>query len=213
MLHANERLSFIIEYMTSYEEKIRMANKKGLFDAAKMFELFAIEVCNIWFNQTFYNMNIGTSTYPYIDLMSENKEILVQVSTAQDVPQKIKSTLEKIKNNTDQKYSDINNVIFFVLSNDSIANIKKYIGNNQIGNIPFTVKNNLITTNDIITKAENDFEFQKKLYEVLKREYDNINVNLTNFEQALECSRSGLANIEELINGEYKIDRNKFLEK
>lgn len=47
MLHSNERMDLIIEYMTSYEEKIRMANKNGLFDAAKMFELFAIEVCKL----------------------------------------------------------------------------------------------------------------------------------------------------------------------
>lgn len=47
MLHSNERMDLIIEYMTSYEEKIKMANKNGLFDAAKMFELFAIEVSNV----------------------------------------------------------------------------------------------------------------------------------------------------------------------
>ena len=47
MLNSNERMGFIIEYMSSYDEKIKMANKNGLFDAAKMFELFAIEVCNM----------------------------------------------------------------------------------------------------------------------------------------------------------------------
>ena len=47
MLNSNERMGFIIEYMSSYDEKIKMANKNGLFDAAKMFELFAIEVCNV----------------------------------------------------------------------------------------------------------------------------------------------------------------------
>lgn len=39
MLNSNERMGFIIEYMSSYDEKIKMANKNGLFDAAKMFEL------------------------------------------------------------------------------------------------------------------------------------------------------------------------------
>ena len=53
MLNSNERMGFIIEYMSSYDEKIKMANKNGLFDAAKMFELFAIEVCNVWFGQKF----------------------------------------------------------------------------------------------------------------------------------------------------------------
>ena len=33
MLHSNERMDLITEYMTSYEEKIKMANKNGLFEA------------------------------------------------------------------------------------------------------------------------------------------------------------------------------------
>ena len=71
MLNSNERMGFIIEYMSSYDEKIKMANKNGLFDAAKMFELFAIEVCNVWFGQKFSNLNDETATYPYVDLISE----------------------------------------------------------------------------------------------------------------------------------------------
>ena len=93
MLHSNERMDLIIEYMTSYEEKIKMANKNGLFDAAKMFELFAIEVCNVWFGQKFSNLNVETATYPYVDLISEDGELLVQVSTTQNVPTKIKGSL------------------------------------------------------------------------------------------------------------------------
>lgn len=99
MLHSNERMDIITEYMTSYEEKIKMANKNGLFDAAKMFELFAVEVCNVWFGQKFSNLNVETATYPYVDLISENRELLVQVSTVQDIPTKIKSTLELNKPN------------------------------------------------------------------------------------------------------------------
>ncbi len=213
MLHSNERMDLITEYMTSYEEKIKMANKNGLFDAAKMFELFAVEVCNVWFGQKFSNLNVETATYPYIDLISENRELLVQVSTAQDVPTKIKSTLEKIRDSKDKKYSTLKNIVFFVLSNNSIDKIKEYSGDNQIGSVSFTVKDNLITTNDIITRAQNDCNFQKELYKVLKDEYENFNINIRKFKGALELSISGLKNIEGLINGEYEIVRNEFLEK
>ena len=65
MLNSNERMGFIIEYMSSYDEKIKMANKNGLFDAAKMFELFAIEVCNVWFGQKFSNLNDETTKEPW----------------------------------------------------------------------------------------------------------------------------------------------------
>lgn len=213
MLNSNERMSFIIEYMSSYDEKIKMANKNGLFDAAKMFELFAIEVCNVWFGQKFSNLNDETATYPYVDLISENRELLVQVSTVQDVPTKIKTTLEKIRDSKDKKCSDLKNIVFFVLSNNSIDKVREYSGDNQIGSISFTIKDNLITTNDIITKAQNDLNFQKKLYKVLKDEYENFNINIRKFKGALELSNSGLKNIEGLINGEYEIDRNEFLEK
>lgn len=213
MLNSNERMDFIIEYMSSYDEKIKMANKNGLFDAAKMFELFAIEVCNVWFGQKFSNLNDETATYPYVDLISENRELLVQVSTVQDVPTKIKTTLEKIRDSKDKKCSDLKNIIFFVLSNNSIDKVREYSGDNQIGSISFTIKDNLITTNDIITKAQNDLNFQKKLYKVLKDEYENFNINIRKFKGALELSNSGLKNIEGLINGEYEIDRNEFLEK
>lgn len=211
MLHSNERMDLITEYMTSYEEKIKMANKNGLFDAAKMFELFAVEVCIVWFGQKFSNLNTERATYPYVDLISENRELLVQVSTAQDVPTKIKSTLEKIRDSKDKKYSALKNIVFFVLSNNSIDKIKEYSGDNQIGSISFTIKDNLITTNDIITKAQNDLNFQKKLYKVLKDEFDNFNINIREFKGALELSASGLRAIEGLINGEYEIDRNEFL--
>ena len=56
MLSSNEKMSFINEYMNAYKEKINMANKYGLFDAAKMFELFAIEVCKLLFGQKFINL-------------------------------------------------------------------------------------------------------------------------------------------------------------
>ena len=53
----------------------------------------------------------------------------------------------------------------------------------------------------------------RKLYKVLKDEYENFNINIRKFKGALELSNSGLKNIEGLIKGEYEIDRNEFLEK
>ncbi len=44
MKDSDKRIAFIAEYISAYEEKIRLLNSNGLFDAAKLFELFAIEV-------------------------------------------------------------------------------------------------------------------------------------------------------------------------
>lgn len=213
MLQSNERMGLIIEYMTSYEEKIKIANKNGLLDSAKMFELFAIEICNVWFGQKFANLNVVTATYPYFDLISEDKKLLVQVSTAQNVPAKIKSTLEKIRDSKDKICSDLKNVMFFVLNNDSINNVKDYSGDNQIGNVEFIAKNDLITTKDIIKRAQNDLDFQMKIYSMLKNEFNNFDTNIKKFTQALEFSNIGLKNIDVLINGEYEIDRKELLTK
>lgn len=214
MLNSNEKMSFINEYMNAYKEKINMANKYGLFDAAKMFELFAIEVCKLLFGQKFINLNTENSTYPYVDLISENKQLFVQVSTSQDIPKKIKMTLENIRDSKDERFSALNQVMFFVLSNDSVDKVQDYNGDKQIGKISFTKKENLITTRDIKNRAENDLAFLNSLYNVLKLEFDRFNESAEKLNEAIQFCRSiGLKNINGLINGEYEIDRSTLLKK
>ncbi len=214
MLFSNDRMSFITEYISAYEQKIKLANKQGLFDAAKMFELFAIEICNLWFGQEFRNLNVTSANYPYVDLISHDEKLYVQVSTVIDIPTKVKKTLEKIRDSKSENFKKINKVIFFVLNNESIDNLTDYTGEEQIGNIPFTVKDNLITTKDILTKAENELEFQQNLYETLKSEYEKFQNNINKFSVALSSSKNiGLKNITDLINEEYEIDRNPLVEK
>ena len=94
-----------------------------------MFELFAVEVCNVCFGQKFSNLNVETATYPYIDLISENRELLVQVSTAQDVPTKIKNTLEKIRDSKDnERYISVQGGVG---SGKSVL-CKKYVENEKM---------------------------------------------------------------------------------
>lgn len=213
MLFSNDRMNFITEYISAYEQKIKLANKQGLFDAAKMFELFAIEICTLWFGQKFSNLNIASANYPYVDLISNDEKLYVQVSTATDISKKIKKTLEKLRDSKNEKFAKINKVIFFVLNNESIEGLTDYIGENQIGNIPFTVKENLITTKDVLIKAENELNFQQNLYEIIKNEYDRFQSNIRKFNEALECSKNvGLKNIIDLINEEYEIDRRTLIE-
>ena len=214
MFFSKEKMDFIIEYMSAYKEKIKMANRNGLFDAAKLFELFAIEVCGLLYNQKFKNLNDATATYPYFDLISEDEQLFVQVSTVKCVPTKIRRTLEKIRDSKDDKYSKVNKVIFFVLSNESIDKVKEYSGKSQIGDISFTIKDNLVTTDDVIKKATTDIDFQSNLYTILKKEFDSFDGSSKRFNDALELSKNvGLKNISTLINEEYEINRNNLVEK
>ena len=98
---SKERIDFIIEYISAYEAKIKIANKNSLFDEAQLFELFAQEICNLWYGKKFTNLNSIKKNYPCVDLLSEDGEIYVQVSTQEDIPGKIKKTLLSLE---EEKY-------------------------------------------------------------------------------------------------------------
>ena len=75
MLNSNERLDKIKQYLAQYVTQINLGNDAGLFDGAKMLELFAQEVCGIWFCQKFNNLNLIQRAYPYVDLVSYDRKI------------------------------------------------------------------------------------------------------------------------------------------
>lgn len=211
-MYSKDRMNFIIEYMSAYEQRIKVANKNGLFDSAKMFELFAQEICGVYFNQKFHNLNNSRCNFPYFDLISDDGKKYIQVSTNADISTKIKNTLENIRDSKEEKYSNTTDVYFFVLYNDTIKRVKNYIGKNQIGNIPFDKSKNLVTTQDIIIKAQNDLNFQEKIYTILKQEFENFNEITRRFSEAIDCSKNvGIKNIDTKINDEYEIDRSDFL--
>jgi len=213
MYNSEFRLNYISEYISAYESKIKLLNSEGLFDAAKLFELFVIEVGSLYFGQKLKNLNIEKFNYPTVDLISEDESFYVQVSTVKDIPSKIKYTLEKIKNSDNQDLKNIKRVIFFVLNNESVSSVNDFINENQIGNIPFTRKDDLITTADILNKAINDLDFQCKLYELLQKEEQSVRNNLSKWKESIENSKVGLNSIDCKINNEYEIDRTDIIQK
>lgn len=213
MNNSEIRINYISEYLSAYESKIKLLNSEGLFDAAKLFELFAVEVGSLFLGQRLKNLNMEKLNYPTVDLISEDKTFYVQVSTVKDIPSKIKQTLEKIKNSDNQNLKSIKRVIFFVLNNESVSNVNDFIDENQIGNIPFTRKDDLITTADILNKAINDLDFQCKLYELLQKEERSIRSNISKWKDAVKNSKVGLESIDCKINNEYEIDRTNIIQK
>lgn len=129
MLNSEIRINFISEYISAYENKIKLLNSEGLFDAAKLFELFAIEVGSLYFGQKLENLNIEKFNYPTVDLISEDKTFYVQVSTVKDIPNKIKYTLEKIKNSDNQNLKD--NAVY-VLNKKIDSDRKKFFSKKYI---------------------------------------------------------------------------------
>ena len=212
MRDSAERIQYIADYLSSYKAKIESLNKNGLFDAATLYELFASEVCRLWFGQVFKNLNTVRSNYPYVDLVSEDEAIYVQVSTGQDIPGKVKSTLEKIKESKDRSFSRIKTLYFFVLGNDSIDSVPEYAGEGRIGNIDFQPETHLISIAKIISKAATDLEFQQSLYELLHKESEYFRTTAEKFADMLADSRALIqTQIDDLINGEYEISRDDLL--
>ena len=212
MKKSDTRIQFIADYISAYEEKIKLFNNNGLFDSAKLFELFAAEVGNLYFGQKFINLNIDEPNYPCVDLISADKQTYIQVSTVKDVPTKIKTTLENIRDSGRVEINTLTNVNFIMLDNDSVNKVKDYVGKNQIGNVPFIKADNLITTTDIIQKATTDLNFQIALYELLKKESESIKDNSAMLAEAIENSKNiGLFNINCKINNEYEIDRSNLI--
>lgn len=212
MLNSAERIDFISDYIGSYESKIKLLNKNGLFDAAKLFELFAQEVCKLWFGQAFQNLNEIKQNYPYVDLLSNDGNIYVQVSTAQNLSTKIKSTLEKIRDDKRKRFKNLEQVFFFVLNNESVDDIKDFCGMLKIGNIDFIKNKHLITTQNIMNRATNDLDFQKELYELLYKDINNIKEISNRLFEEIENSKSiGLNNIDCFINDEYEIDKSELV--
>lgn len=214
MKDSNVRVSYITDYITSYEAKIKASNKNGLFDSARLFELFAIEICKLWFKQDFYNLNNENINYPYVDLVSKDKTIFVQVSTQQNLADKIKTILKNINKNKSEKIAKIKSIYFFVLNNDSVNRVVDYSGDEKIGNIEFKKSEHLITTQDVVKKAASDLEFQKALYELLQNEDSKI-MEISNklLKEIKNSKEIGLKSIDCLINDEYEIDRTEIIEK
>lgn len=214
MKYSAERIQYITEYIVSYKTKIEALNRKGLFDAATLYEISAQKICEIWFGQKFFNLNSTKSNFPYVDLISEDNKLYVQVSTVQDVPAKVKSTLEKIRDGKSSELQNVKKLFFVVLSNQSVGNVNDFTGDSKIGNIDFIKAENLITTDDIVQKAKTDLEFQIALYDFLKNENDNLTQVGEKFEEAVAVSKTLIDNnIECFINNEYSIDRSSEIKK
>lgn len=214
MKESAERIQYITEYIKLYKTKIETLNKNGLFDTATLYEIFAQKICEIWFGQKFSNLNSTRANFPYVDLISENNELYVQVSTTQNVPAKVKSTLEKIRDNKSGDLENVKKLYFFVLSNESVDQVGDFTGASRIGQIEFIKKENLITTDEIIQKARTDIEFQKALYDFLLSESDFLIQIGDKFNEAIAISKTLInTNIDYLLNDEYEIDRTEDIEK
>lgn len=215
MLFSRDKFKFVNNYIKSYENTIKALNKNGDFSEAKMFESFAKKICEFIFDEDFKDLNTYEPNYPYVDLVSEKSNLFVQVSTQNDIPKKIEKTLTKISKSKKEDFKKIKRVIFFVLNNDSIQNVKSFIGKNKIGNISFYSKRDVISTATLIKKCD-DSVFLDKIYKLV---YDDFISYFTCFERyndAIESSKSRIKLIKSVLgdsSNNIELDREELLNK
>lgn len=206
----SEKIKYINNYFSSYENNIKNFNKLGLFDEAKFYETFASSILGLYFNTTFRNLNELKSTYPYVDLLSEDKKY-VQVTTCKDVPIKIQETLNNIAKSKYEWAKNIKEVYFYALKNESINKIK---GSLTIGNVTFTKTKNLITSDTILKKAKNDLDFLNKLYSFLTEKNKLVNTDFGKFMDSIKYdSKALLEDIDEYIDTNFHIDLSTYINK
>ena len=206
----SEKIKYINNYFSSYENDIKNFNKLGLFDDAKFYETFASSILALYFNMTFQNLNELKSTYPYVDLLSEDKKY-VQVTTCKDVPTKIRETLNNIAKSKYEWAKNIKEVYFYALKNESINKIKESL---TIGNVTFTKTKNLITSDTILKKAKNDLDFLNKLYSFLTEKNKLVNTDFGKFMDSIKYdSKALLEDIDEYIDTNFHIDLSTYINK
>lgn len=164
-----EKMSFVADNLACLEAMIRLLNGLGHFDETKMFETFAAKACSLYFGQSFRNLNQTKANFPCVDLVSDGRQIYVQVSTRADVLKKIKDTLADLRDSKKEFAKSVNRVVFFVLSNDDASQLARRLGRRVEGRITFDPARDIITAKEVLQKAQFDPLFLAALYEFSKR--------------------------------------------
>lgn len=175
------KVNYIAEYLSSYQAKVATLNSLGLFDEAKHFEIFAIQLARLWLNKDFKNCNETRSNEPYVDLVSEEGDIYIQVSADSTPGTKIRKTIEKIEKS---EFKKTIKKLYFILLNDYNSNYltleKEY---------DYFSKENIITPKCILAKAqEGKGSFLDDLYGLVYKNFSILETELQKYDGALKRS-------------------------
>lgn len=117
-----EKITKIIQWFSQQSSFIKLNNKLNLNDINIHKEFEFMQILNLLYGYNLESTNTKRSNFPAIDLIDNKNKIAVQVTSDTSI-NKIKYTLEKIKN-TDYKYYKI---IFLYLCDETPKNTRKKI--------------------------------------------------------------------------------------
>ena len=201
---ASSKFNFIKNRLSHIEEQIRILNKSGFFDEAKILELLAKDICTVFYKQDFIFLN-ESEEYPYVDLRSSDGTFFIQVSTEKDISRKIRETFNCLNRSSDKRVSSIKKVKFFFFSNS------KKIGNKTYGNFIFEEDKDLITIDKLIKSCKGNSQLINELYNILKYQEDSLVNETKKLSMVMKTSESFLDSIELTLDGKYEIHRDKLV--
>lgn len=156
-----QKATWLSDYITRIEDEISSDKLNRHFDSAKYFEVFAREVCCVWFNTGVRFLN-EKNEYPGVDLFVSDG-IYIQVTTEKNLQNKIRKTLNEIEKSDDLRLLDVRTVYFFVLSNENEDKLKTV----HNARFDFDPSVNLISTKAIKIRVKDDYQFCTALYDRL----------------------------------------------
>lgn len=156
-----QKADWLSDYITRIEDEISSDKLNRHFDSAKYFEVFAREVCCVWFNTGVRFLN-EKNEYPGVDLFVSDG-IYIQVTTEKNLQNKIRKTLTEIEKSDDPRLIDVRTVYFFVLSNENEDKLKTV----HSARFDFDPSVNLISTKAIKIRVKDDYQFCNALYDRL----------------------------------------------
>ena len=210
---AKIKIDYIKEHLANISNIVNASVNANLLDEAFLFEETAKAVCELYYGKEFINLNYIKKDWPCVDLTSKDKEIFVQVSVTKYTNNKINKTLKKLqglKDENDNRISEIKRITFFLLNSINIKTIEK----KKINDILFEPENDIISFEMVLNKAKHEKEFRDKLYNYLLSEFESVNETNTKLHNGtLNSKNVFLTDIVNTIGTEtYHIDREHILD-
>lgn len=157
--------SYISEKIELLSHRIKSMGKLNILNLNIHAEFFYRDLCNLVYGLNFQNANVEKQNIAAIDLLDENKKILIQVSST-CTKEKINSTLSKdnLREYKKQGYS-----LKFIFFTDA-KNLRTKVFENK-SNIQFNPVTDILDKDTILNDIlECSVDKQREIYELVKNE-------------------------------------------
>lgn len=166
-MNREKYIKYIVEKLTYIDKQVSNYNNVGLFDINKISENFFRDLCNIIFEWKLVNANTYNPNNPGFDLIDEQNQITIQVSSSH-TKNKIENSLNKEIYKRYAKYR----FIFIAITGESLDGLKKAIYTNSF-DINFNPQKDIWNIKTLINKiVDLEIEPLEEVYNLVHKEFE-----------------------------------------